>query len=232
MLILDDRKITMLAPFKRVIDTYTFECRICLHQWTTALNNILNAATGCPKCAGLCVLTNESIDHRLKTHNMRVIRIGDVANATTKITWQCMEHHTWKATPDSVLNLKSGCRLCKRGHGKGLQFRHILANNPDAILMPTLVYILQFKHRISQDTFIKVGVTTLTIEKRFKAAEYRNYDINILRTYRCGLREAVERETQLCDRLKQYQHKVQAFKFGGRTECFEDVPSVRAVLNV
>lgn len=33
-------------------------------------------------------------------------------NAHTKMTWTCPQGHTWQATPDSVLNSKSGCKGC------------------------------------------------------------------------------------------------------------------------
>lgn len=223
--------IELVTPYTRVSDHHIFKCNVCSHQWTTALNNLMNTKSGCPACVGLNRLTNESIDQKLSHQDRNITRLTDVVNATTKIQWKCDKDHVWKATPDSVLNAGSGCKLCKRGHGKGLQFRHILNKDPMAANMPTILYVLRFTNKTTNDVFIKVGVTTLTIADRFKAAEYRNYTIETLKTTTMGLKDAVAAESILCNQLKPFRHTITE-KFGGRTECFTDHEEVRSVLLV
>ena len=58
-------------------------------------------------------LTNEIIDQKLGSR--LIIRLSDVVSAKLLINWQCKKgkcNYIWKASPDNVLNKKSGCPVC------------------------------------------------------------------------------------------------------------------------
>jgi hypothetical protein len=229
---LKSKNLRLLTPFTRVIDKHSVQCVECEHIRSVSLNDIVSKPLGkCPQCSGLLRLTNEKVDIRLSDHNRMIKRVGDVVNATTKIEWQCNNGHNWFSTPDSVLNQQSGCRYCRRGHGKGLQFRHILAKDPNAKNMYSIFYVLQFtdtKQRM--DSFIKVGVTTSSIVERFRPFQYRDFTYTILKTVEGPLIQSLRLEQEALTSLREYTMDLKSVKFGGKTECFKNIQEVRRQL--
>jgi hypothetical protein len=93
----------------------SFQCLIssCLYVWGATPNNILNNNSGCPQCAGVVKLTNETVDRRLINRNIK--RINCYTNNATKINFQCLINscnYIWKAMPTDVLNGETGCPKC------------------------------------------------------------------------------------------------------------------------
>ena len=95
---LHNKKIIMHQSYKRIIDKYDFVCQMCGYEWTTTLNNVINADTGCARCSNVAPHTNESIDEYLAQHNKPITRVGSYITATTKIQWLCHKcNNVWEA---------------------------------------------------------------------------------------------------------------------------------------
>lgn len=84
----------------------------CLHIWKTTPNSILSARSGCPKCAGLVKLDNNTIDSKLK--NRLIQRLDDYINIDTPINFVCLLNgcnNIWKASPANIVHKNKGCPL-------------------------------------------------------------------------------------------------------------------------
>lgn len=92
-----------------------FKCTIigCECVWPSAPGNILNGS-GCPNCAGLLKLINETIDLRLEGKNIE--RVDDYpSNNKTSILYRCLVegcYHEWLASTSSIINNNTGCPNC------------------------------------------------------------------------------------------------------------------------
>lgn len=113
-LIKENRNIKRLENIEGSAKKRKWQCLIenCKHIWEASPNNILNAKNGCPKCADTR-LTNDIVDQKLKNENRNIILLENYINAKTKRKWQCLIcRYIWRATPDSILIINSGCPKC------------------------------------------------------------------------------------------------------------------------
>ncbi|CAE7843477.1 unnamed protein product [Symbiodinium microadriaticum] len=83
------------------------------HTWQAIPHSVLNRQTWCPACAGNALLDL----HLLQEHATR--RGGkclatDYVNSKTKVAWKCEHGHTWRATPQAILNQGQWCPHCKK----------------------------------------------------------------------------------------------------------------------
>ena len=110
----EQRSLTRMANVINVITPILWQCKICSHVWEATPNNVLNVKSGCPVCAiEKSKLTNILVDARLTDSNRHIKRRDEVVGSLTSIDWECGKcNHTWKATPNSVLNMGTGCPVC------------------------------------------------------------------------------------------------------------------------
>lgn len=214
---LSDKQLALQSPYTRVMDKHTVECLTCGHKWEVRLNDIVNNDNSCPSCAGLVKLTNEVVDQRL--NDRHIVRVGDVINATTKIEWKCQYNHSWYATPDSVLNLQSGCPVCGRvGFASHLYFKR----NPHKRDINGMLYFIEGEY--NNKHFIKIGITEKTVARRF-AGDIKKYQIREIATRSATLYEAYLLEQEILhkyiDRLFQ-----PSGDFDGKTECLQYDPKI------
>ena len=210
--LLDTKQIMLLSPYTRIVDNHEVCCYVCKYEWNTPLNTILNNDSGCPRCAGLTKQTNEIVDLRLVNDNRNVYRIGNYINASTKISWRCEHNHKWEATPDSVLNLKSGCPICGSLGNPGKLYFEKHPHKRDTL---GVLYLVE---GIYQDTkFIKIGITERTTRRRF-AGDIKQYQIKEIASKNLPMHEAYIIEQKI---LRQYIKQISILPkgFGGRTEC-------------
>jgi hypothetical protein len=87
---------------------YKWKCQ-CGYVWGARWENI-KRGEWCPKCANRLLLTIEEMK-KLAEYRCGLCLSDKYINNSTKLEWQCLEGHTWEATPGSV---KSGkwCRKC------------------------------------------------------------------------------------------------------------------------
>lgn len=218
--ILKSKNISLLNEYTRIKDKHKFKCEKCNHEWTTTPNNIVNSNTGCPSCAGLVKLTNEVVDQRLSERNDIIHRVDDIINARTKCIWQCEHGHKWPATPDSVLNFGSGCPICNAG----FYSREYIQKNATTMATNAKIYLVRFEQKSSNVNFVKIGITKHPILKRFSGYQ-KKYNIDILYTKELTLLDCINLERDIIYKMKEHQY-IPEGKFGGRTECFKNLPEV------
>lgn len=101
------RGIVMVGDYVNAKTKTTFQCSEG-HEWDAKPDNVMQG-DGCPHCAGNASLSKEIWNERLKDRNIKMV--GEYLGALTKTTFQCLENHTWNATPNSVMK-GSGCPTC------------------------------------------------------------------------------------------------------------------------
>lgn len=222
--IINAANITLKSTYTRIIDYHDLECNECGYNWNALLSSIKYNNAGCPKCGGSLALTNESVDARLKSDARDIIRLGTIINATTKILWSCNQGHKWSAVPDSVLNGFTGCGKCTR---RGWVYAG-LRSDPATKDTPCTFYVLRFMN--AAETFIKIGLTLRSVRKRFSGYPYTNYNIEVLAEHTNGVDNMVKLERKMLRALISYAVHPQVSKFAGKTECFQDLPEVHAIL--
>src|ERR1700691_4813352 len=62
----------------------------CFHIWLARPTSIKDKRSGCPKCAGVFPIDNNSIDCFLAANNRSIKRIGTVSGVANKIEWKCL----------------------------------------------------------------------------------------------------------------------------------------------
>lgn len=214
-----NKQLALRSPYTRIIDKHTIECQMCDHVWDVRLNDIVNNDTGCPSCAGLTKLTNEVVDQRLLTNNRQLVRVGSVVNATSKIEWKCHHGHSWNATPDSVLNLMSGCPMCGR---VGFASKSYFNRNPHKRTISGILYLVEGNH--NNIRFIKIGITEKNVVRRF-AGDIKKYQIREIASRRMELYDAYQLEQEVLHKYidKFYQPSPD---FDGKTECLRYDPTI------
>lgn len=89
-----------------------WQCLACEHVWSTRPSKIMCQGTGCPKCANRIKLTNDDVDQRCASLNIR--RIGEYSGIHTKIQWECTTcNHRWAEKPSNVLTQHTDCPKCR-----------------------------------------------------------------------------------------------------------------------
>jgi hypothetical protein len=109
------RPIKRLGEYINKNKKIPFQCLIesCSNIWSPIVADVLYNDAGCPKCGGSKKLTNETVDARLYSLNIK--RLSNYINNKTKTPLQCLKencNHIWSPTISSVLNAGRGCPKC------------------------------------------------------------------------------------------------------------------------
>lgn len=109
---LADRGIVMLDEYVRQTVKARFKCS-CGNAWEARPNNILSGK-GCPECGRVSFskkmrLSEETVRERLA--NRGITLLGEYVHSQTGTKFRCQKGHTWKTTPNSVMQGR-GCPLC------------------------------------------------------------------------------------------------------------------------
>lgn len=195
-------------------------------------NAHISKRTGCLGCVGKIRHSTEQFIVFMKQHILdqeldfaRTVYV----NPDTKVTINCAIHGDFHKTPKEIFRHKSGCQKCEQdkrirnnliGHSKAYFDR-----NPEIAQLPAMVYVVRMTHET--ETFIKVGITKKTIEKRYQGGKGSDKYINkeILLTKYMSLIDAFMLEQKILTDLKDQQYWPN-YVFDGRTECFKNRPEV------
>jgi Zn finger protein HypA/HybF involved in hydrogenase expression len=157
---IEDRNITMIGDYVTTKVKSTFECRVCKHQWSAKVNNVLNGH-GCPICRRLNQrLTVDVLNDKLRVRD--IVLHGEYLLSAKKTTFNCKVcEHIWEATPNNVLG-GSGCPSC--------------ADYGFNDATSAVIYLSEY------DDFVKVGITN-NFDRRMNELEKNNLvtPINIIR---------------------------------------------------
>ncbi|AND75469.1 endonuclease [Acinetobacter phage vB_AbaM_ME3] len=133
-----------------------------------------------------------------------------------KITIGCPHHGDFKQEPNSHLQ-GNGCPKC--GRLKLSRFGG-MTNLDESGLEPARIYLVKFKSK--QYEFIKVGVTSRTVEDRFKPVVYKQFEKEVILDLEAKARDVVNIEKLVLstfDSDRYYISDGNAFK--GCTELFK-----------
>lgn len=146
-------------------------------------------------------------------------------NNRTKVKIICKEHGIFE---QKISNHTSGqgCPFC----GKELKslktswdYVKKFERNPDLGNKPGIFYVLKFIHKKLNFEFIKIGITSNSIKKRYKS--YSDYDYIQLVEYKDIILECAKMERFYKNKFinENYSFKFpENLKFSGRTECFRN----------
>jgi hypothetical protein len=157
------------------------------------------------------------INAALKIHHERYgYELVEYLGCGKKVKITCPYHGTFEQTPSAHL-AGCGCKKCTVTGGFNRAYFEADPSNKD---LPALLYILRMRDRENAERFLKVGVTTKTVEQRFSYPKsYRHLSIESVQTMKATLYEV-----WLCEQSVKQQFGISAFrpqrKFPGDTECF------------
>lgn len=184
-------------------------------------NNHLES-NGCPACSIIqsssvksYVAAQEFIEKARLCHGDRYdYSISNYKTAKTKVDIVCRIHGVFRITPDSHLQGK-GCSLCNK---VGRYSETYFANYPDEGGTPALAYVLEFTS--DEERFIKVGITSRSIEARYSDKQYEPFVIRPIYSITGPLVEVFRLEQDLKNALH-LSKVIPSGKFEGHTECFK-----------
>jgi len=130
-----------------------------------------------------------------------------------KIIIICPEHGEFKQEAQSHLR-GHGCMQCANENkkAKGIYCESYFDTNPNE---QGKFYVVKFSNNI--ESFVKVGITTLSIKERFSSQQ--QYKLEVIRIENMLLKEAFNKEQKIMKDLKRYSY-IPNHKIDGYTECF------------
>ena len=172
-----DRGFVMLGDYTNSVTPTLFQCGKG-HNWETSPGQVMGG-TGCPLCYDKNhPLSTEIVNERIADRGL--VLLDEYINSSTKRRFRCSEGHIWESVPASVL-IGRGCPTCAEPgfDPNELAILYYLAVTTD-----------------DGDTRYKIGITNLTVEQRFPAADLVR--IRVVKTWRFAVgRVAAEREAEI-----------------------------------
>lgn len=81
------------------------------HKWKTQPLHIKHSGSWCPHCAGKAQHTIERMHALARERGGKCLSLVYV-NTNTKMHWECVVGHRWKATPLHIMHSRSWCPTC------------------------------------------------------------------------------------------------------------------------
>lgn len=187
--------------------------------------------SGCPTCAieftskkriqtsSQSFVNKARMVHGQKYHYHNV----NYQTAHTHVSIICPEHGEFKQTPNCHLN-GHGCPKCSwKGHYNHAWFMF----HPERMDVPACLYLIKIINKTDEkETFIKIGITTKTIEERFNNLYQLGYTIETLKKiFPLPLYIAYIIEQNILESLSTNTY-VPLKKFEGYTECFKEQTNI------
>jgi len=209
-------------------------------QFTQRVNDHLSG-NGCTKCSRIRTafkLSSSTAEFVEKAHKVHGDKYSyskvEYKNNKTNVDILCKKHGSFFQTPNSHLG-GSGCSMCFRtrvrtqkrssilGSNHGVDFIHRYQLNSDKGLKPGVFYRLEFKH-VSGFEFIKVGITSVGVKRRFKGKQYKDFSWKVLELVQCNNLQSAILERTYLNKLREFEYRVfqfpQSISFTGWSECF------------
>ena len=138
-------------------------------------------------------------------------------HSKNKVTITCPIHGDFEQIPNDHLN-GAGCYECAKERFGFWNPEYIRKHHPDKLNNPCTLYVLECYSE--EERFIKVGITTTTIEERYKNKLKEYYQYDTLYEYHSTLIHCSENEQELLRYFKEYKYEPMN-KFGGSSECID-----------
>lgn len=198
-------------------------------------NTILSQGQGCGKCGAInrklnnisnrsrAKTTEQFIAESIKVHgNLYDYSKVNYYNAHSKVTIICPEHGEF--TVEACSHLKgTKCIACFEATLKGKGVRWI---TPKHKMTPAILYIVNMKN--GEESFEKIGVTSTSMQYRFRHESKLGYEVSELYTKQLNLYDAFLLEQKILNRIS--ERYVPLTYFGGYTECFKLNESINLLL--
>lgn len=176
---------------------------------------------GCKKCAvenrGMINFSKAAAnwpDNAVKVHgNTYDYRKAVYKGARILTEIICLNHGSFEQAPNNHLN-GSGCPKCADEiRNLGSTIHQLQKNNID---YEGSLYVLECLGE--NEHFFKIGITTQTVERRYKTKASMPYTYSILLNLPIGIIAAYQTEQRILNEFREYSYKPQIY-FAGETEC-------------
>lgn len=158
-----------------------------------------------------------------KIHSNRYIYDDSIfKKGREKITITCREHGDFKQTPESHLS-GSGCPKCgyktlsRKQNPCGFTKTAWIKYCENKEVTPVLYVLRCFS---KEETFIKYGITTVGVEKRYWKTNMP-YEYDIIQEIKMNPAESFEMEKKIMKSSKAYKYTPR-IKFDGKKECIQE----------
>lgn len=107
-------KYTIIGKYTKRINKIETKCNVCGNVWNPRGHDLLQGS-GCPKCAGNILKTQEQfLEEFKKVHNGEIECLGEYINKRTKLSFKHIVcEHIWEASPENILR-GTDCPKCAR----------------------------------------------------------------------------------------------------------------------
>lgn len=170
---------------------------------------------GCPRCAGKYQSKDEWVKAFRRTHGNKYQYVSPSITANVKTMIVCSIHGVFDQLP-TMHRFGQGCPSCAYHNHKGRYSNLFFDRHSNKKDIPAIIYVWE----MSNDTehFIKVGITTTSVEQRIRNNKSQTYKINAKFQQALSLYDAFILEQKILDSFIQFAY-VPGEQFHGRTEC-------------
>jgi len=228
-----DKNVYIIAQFKEIhgdmYDYSKFEYKgynsksiiVCEHhgEFLSTSYAHLHNKSGCSKCSNIqsalirTKTTEQFIKDSISIHGDRYnYNLVNYVNAHKKVEIICKIHGAFQQKPNAHLSGKNGCMRCNEW--KDFKIKWLNTKNNYGIL-----YICKFFNDF--ESFIKIGITTTSIKKRYSGKKYNSLGYEIIEEIKIQDKNTIWLlEEQLKSILKDKKY-TPLIKFEGYSECYK-----------
>lgn len=181
-------------------------------------NEHLSKKCGCKKCSLIKKrkTTEQFIKEAKKIHNNKYdYSLVEYTTNVKNIKIICPEHGIFEQSPINHIFQKHGCQKCgfnligfnRTKFKKICKIKNRIAK----------LYFIHFYN--NNEEFIKIGITSKSVEKRFRSENKLGYAIKIIKYLEGEASKIWNMEKKLHKKFKEFKH-IPKINFNGSTECF------------
>lgn len=197
------------------------KCNICGYEWVDSFGNLQGKTRDkCPNCGKYKRITNEEINKKIKDKNpnLKILNIYRY-KGQIKIKVKCLLcNQEYDAYYYNILKVD---HICNKITIQSWFSPTFAENNKEKLSdVPAMLYIVKIFNE--NEEFFKIGITTLSLRKRFENLPYK---FEILKINFLSLYDAIILEDILHKKYKNFKY-VPKISFGGETECFNKIENI------
>jgi hypothetical protein len=187
------------------------ECGVGLKMLNRRLGYVTGNVTSTCRGCQIRSTTASFIDRASRVHNSRYdYTLVQYQASESPVTILCKVHGPFQQVPHSHLK-GHGCPLC----GANVVKHH-------SVMAKTSIGTLYLvRMRSSTECFLKLGITTTSLKRRFHSKAYRQYEITVIHTINTFVKTLVDAEETAQLQYSHYRYRPNT-SFGGYTECFKE----------
>lgn len=201
-------------------------------------NNHLNGK-GCPSCGLIIAGENKTKTASLKFIEQANEKHNDTytyenfnyKKAKIKSFITCSIHGDFLCSPDNHLQGK-GCPDCAKVHSKFITSKSFKSFCNKNLKGDGILYILKFINLRTNQEFLKIGITSKSIEKRYPKYLYKNYKYETLYIIKSDSEFIFKAEQSIHKEFFDFKLKVNK-DFQGHSECYDlNLPILEVIKSI